>query len=182
MRRGVIIDDTSVVVSEGSESFVRNELVLPRLAREHLLMELVCQASQSNTDYSANHTAYKAVVKLELNLKPLEVLIMSANKPLSAGIRAEVKCRASGSRPQPQISWYKGSKKMPEVRDSASNDGNATISTLSFIPAIEDNGKHLSCRADNEQMADDEIESGRILTIYCLYTTPNTLATNSCIF
>ena len=56
---------------------------------------------------------------------------------------------------------------MPNVRDSASADGNATISTLSFIPAIEDNGKQLSCKADNVQMANDEMEANRILTIYC---------------
>jgi hypothetical protein len=56
---------------------------------------------------------------------------------------------------------------MPNVRDSVSIDLNATISTLSFIPAIEDNGKHLSCRTDNVQMIGDELEDIRILTVYC---------------
>ena len=104
------------------------------------------------------------------SVRPVDVTIITPNRPLSAGHRTEIKCRSSGSRPPSQISWWKGSKKMSNVRDSASSDDvNATISTLSFIPAIEDNGKHLACRADNVQMSYSAIEDGRILTVHCMY-------------
>ncbi|XP_054168953.1 hemicentin-1-like [Oppia nitens] len=194
---GVQLDDTSavgVLSTDQLQTYVKNELHLPKLSRDQLLMELVCLASQgqyddvggggggkhlpanptNNNTSATNIATNRASVKLELNLKPLEVTIITPNKPLSAGIRTEIKCRASGSRPVPQIFWFKGQKKMPEVRDSVANDGNATISTLSFIPAIEDNGQQLCCRADNHQMTDEEIETNRILTVH--YVPQVTLA------
>lgn len=43
---------------------------------------------------------------------PLEVKLLGENLALSAGSKYEVACRASGSRPPPIITWWKGSKQI----------------------------------------------------------------------
>jgi hypothetical protein len=90
-------------------------------------------------------------------------------RPLVAGMRTELQCRSTGSRPAAQISWWKGSQRINNVRDSVINDGNTTFSVVTFVPTVEDNGKHLSCRADNLPMPHSALEDGRILTVHCMY-------------
>jgi len=79
---------------------------------------------------------------------------------MTAGKRIEFKCASIGSRPRPKISWFKSSSKLTEVLESHSSDSNVTISTVTFIPEAEDNGRHLSCRADNPVLPASGLEEG----------------------
>lgn len=88
-------------------------------------------------------------------------------RPLVAGLRTDMQCRSSGSRPAAQISWWKGSQRLNNVRDSLINDGNTTFSIVSFVPSVEDNGKLLACRADNLPMPHSALEDSRILNVHC---------------
>lgn len=54
-------------------------------------------------------------------------------------------------------------------RIQASDNGNVTISILSFTPTREDNGKVLICRAINEVMKHSIKETTLKLNIYCEY-------------
>lgn len=54
-------------------------------------------------------------------------------------------------------------------RVQASDNGNVTISILSFTPTREDNGKVLICRAINEVMKHSIKETTLKLNIYCEY-------------
>lgn len=51
----------------------------------------------------------------------------------------------------------------------ASDNGNVSISILSFTPTREDNGKVLICRAINEVMKHNMKETTLKLNIYCKY-------------
>ncbi|KAL1513584.1 hypothetical protein ABEB36_002979 [Hypothenemus hampei] len=53
-----------------------------------------------------------------------------------------------------------------EILLLTSNDGNKTTSTLSFIPKKEDDGKYLSCRAENKVLSSETLEDGFSLTIH----------------
>lgn len=48
-----------------------------------------------------------------------------------------------------------------------SNDGNTTTSTLSFVPRKEDDGKYLSCKAENKMMSTESLEDRWKLEIHC---------------
>lgn len=44
---------------------------------------------------------------------------------------------------------------------------NYTSNTVAFLPSIHDNGKFLSCRADNPLLSDSSLEDGWTLNIHC---------------
>ena len=50
--------------------------------------------------------------------------------------------------------------------NSTSHNG---TSTLTFVPASDDSGKHLSCRAENSQIINSRIEDGWKLEVHCKY-------------
>lgn len=87
---------------------------------------------------------------------------------LSAGSKAEFQCQTIGSRPAAQISWWLGAERLStNVRDSVNDDGNATISTITFVPGIDDNEKLLTCRADNLPMPHTTLKDERLLNVQC---------------
>lgn len=90
---------------------------------------------------------------------------------LSAGSKAEFQCQTIGSRPAAQISWWLGTERLSSnVRDSVNEDGNATISTIIFVPGVDDNGKTLMCRADNLPMPQTTLNDERLLNVYCKFS------------
>ena len=56
---------------------------------------------------------------------------------------------------------------MSDVLDTYSTDGNLTLSTLSFVPDLADNGRHISCRADNPSLEGSALEDGTKLVVHC---------------
>ena len=87
---------------------------------------------------------------------------------LPAGSKAEFQCQSTGSRPAAQISWWLGNERLSSnVRDSVNEDGNATVSTIVFVPSVEDNGKLLTCRADNLPMPHTALKDERLLNVQC---------------
>ncbi|XP_015783695.1 hemicentin-1-like isoform X2 [Tetranychus urticae] len=139
---------------------MRNELIITNLSRSHFLFELTCKASNTNLTVPTESS-----IILDMNLKPLDVKITSVVNTLSVGKRTELQCLSSGSRPPAKITWWKGNEKMVNVRDTISSDGNVTLSTVSFIPSVEDHGKYLFCRADNPSIDNNGLEDGRTLNV-----------------
>ncbi|XP_046658181.1 nephrin-like isoform X2 [Homalodisca vitripennis] len=137
-RAGELVDDSYEVLSERR---VRNTLHLEGLGRRSLHETYTCQASNNNQVYplSSNLT-------IKMNLKPLWVKILGDNRPFSADQRYEVSCEAVGGRPAPRITWWKGSSQLKTSRQSTTKDENITISSLTFVPSMEDSGKFLTCR------------------------------------
>ncbi|KAK9875497.1 hypothetical protein WA026_007888 [Henosepilachna vigintioctopunctata] len=56
--------------------------------------------------------------------------------------------------------------KIQQYGDCTSSDGNTTTSTLSFVPKKEDDGKYLSCRAENKVINSEGLEDGWQLEIH----------------
>lgn len=101
-----------------------------------------------------------SVMRVHIAVRPLSVWIEGEQQPLSAGKSVTLECRASGSRPPAVIEWWKGGMRM----NSTSHNG---TSALTFIPAADDSGKHLSCRAENPLIANSRIEDGWKLEVHC---------------
>ncbi|KAJ1526190.1 hypothetical protein ONE63_009349 [Megalurothrips usitatus] len=97
-------------------------------------------------------------VNLTVIVRPLETRIMNKERLLSVDRRYEVECRSAGSRPEPVITWWKGNRQMKKLAKNFSADGNHSISVLSFQPAIDDDGKYLTCRAENPAIPDSALE------------------------
>ncbi|XP_068624483.1 synaptogenesis protein syg-2-like [Battus philenor] len=122
--------------------------------------EITCQAV---TDPSIPPLSHR--LSIDMNLSPLSVRIQGGKRPLVAGQSTKLSCQVVGARPKPVISWWKGGTKLSTVRDSTSMDGNVTVSVLTFVPAIEDAGRVLSCRAVQPSISHTTREDGWKLEI-----------------
>ncbi|XP_076325591.1 neural cell adhesion molecule 1-like isoform X4 [Tachypleus tridentatus] len=103
-------------------------------------------------------------------VRPLAVKITNKNRPLSADHSSDLRCTAGGSRPPAQISWWKGSKQLKTAKVLVPPDlianGNITVSALTIVPTSDDNGKYLSCRAENVLIPGSAIEDGWKLQVH----------------
>jgi hypothetical protein len=99
------------------------------------------------------------------SVKPIYVNILNSSLTLVADRKYEIHCLTSGSRPDAIITWWKGKKSLKRIRDYSKN--NQTTSILNFVPSIEDNGKTLTCHAENPNVAGMAVESHWNLSVYC---------------
>ncbi|XP_044744412.1 nephrin-like isoform X1 [Coccinella septempunctata] len=160
-RNEVVVSNQSFVMPSGGSAYVRSELRITGLGRRDVHSELTCRASNNNKT-----PPLAATLHVDMNFGPLDVKILGANQPLSAGRRYDLLCQSSGSRPPASITWWKNGQRLERTKDTTSNDGNTTTSTLSFIPKKEDDGKYLSCRAENKVMNAEGLEDGWQLEIH----------------
>ncbi|KAG8192242.1 hypothetical protein JTE90_014100 [Oedothorax gibbosus] len=155
-RDSVLVDETSTQTSQG---YVRNELPLPKLHRSDLLMTYTCQATNTNLTVPVS-----ASVTIDINLKPLDVRITSIQRPFSAGRKVQLHCESSGARPRAELTWWLDNKRIQTSGKETVSD-NLTSSSLAFLPKGEDNGKILSCKAQNPTLTNSAIEDGWTLTV-----------------
>ncbi|XP_064471420.1 hemicentin-2-like [Ornithodoros turicata] len=153
-----IIDDSFTVLPQG---FVRNELTYGPLQRSDLMTRLVCQGS--NNDFSV---PVASAVTLDIYLKPTRVKITSSARPVSAGERMELRCLSEGAKPYAQITWFKDHQRLSHARDEVSKVGNFTASIVTFPTTLKDNGRNVTCRADNPHLPKSELIDVFILNIH----------------
>ncbi|XP_022256240.1 hemicentin-1-like isoform X1 [Limulus polyphemus] len=147
-----LLDDNYTFISD---EVVVNKIVIPEIERDDLRTVLTCQASNNNITIPASTT-----ITLKLNLKPLEVDITPARRPMSANKKIELTCVSHGSRPPATITWWKESQQIMPSVESVKTEGETAISTLTYMPSVEDNGKYLGCRAENPRIPGSAIEKG----------------------
>ncbi|XP_071454106.1 neural cell adhesion molecule 1-like [Hetaerina americana] len=139
---------------------IENRLNWPSVARSALGAIFSCQASNSGLAEPRETS-----LVLEIHLKPLTVSITNKVTPLLADRRYEVTCESAGSRPPAVITWYKGKRQLRRVKEEARE--NATVSELSFTPTTDDDGKHVTCRAENPNVTGAYLEdTWRIEVVY----------------
>ncbi|CAL1291261.1 unnamed protein product [Larinioides sclopetarius] len=157
-RDSVLLDDSYHITTQG---YVRNNITLIRLKRSDLSAIFTCQASNNNLTVPTSNS-----VALDLNLRPLDVRIISPPHHLSAGHKVTLECESTGSRPRAVMTWWKGSQKIQTGNEVISDNGNLTLSTLSFVPTAEDHGKKFTCTAKNPSLPDSLIEDTRTITVH----------------
>ncbi|KAJ8924236.1 hypothetical protein NQ315_007027 [Exocentrus adspersus] len=167
---GIIVDDQ---YEHNAGDVIENRLVWPSVNRKDLDANFTCQAVNTNLTEPK-----EAVVFLDLILKPLTARILKTVSPLVADKRYEVTCESTGSRPAAIITWYKGKRQLRRTKEETRE--NVTISELSFVPTTEDDGKSITCRAENPNVTGLFLEtSWKIDVVYppivmlCLGSTLN---------
>ncbi|KYQ58913.1 Hemicentin-1 [Trachymyrmex zeteki] len=124
-----------------------NHLAYPKIGRQHLQARLICQAS--NTNLVPPQTR---LLVLEMNHLPIAIALIR--------IRSCVhQCTHTNTRPNAVITWWKANK--PIINKEINNypiQNNQSLSILSFMPTIEDDGKYLTCRAENPAIPDSALE------------------------
>ncbi|GFR16428.1 nephrin [Trichonephila clavata] len=153
-----LLDDTFY---RASQNYVRNELVILELRRTDLLVELTCQAS--NTDLMLPLIEN---IKIDLNLRPLYVRITTPQRPLKVGEEIRLHCETSGSRPPAKISWWIDNTRIQSGKESIPNSRNITYSSLNLRPSIDDNGKTVTCKAENIALAHPIIQDSWNLNVH----------------
>ncbi|XP_077513737.1 neural cell adhesion molecule 2-like [Amblyomma americanum] len=143
-RNGEPLYGNSVAVATGEVR--RSTLTLHNLRRQDLMAVYSC-VSSNNVSVQG-----EAEVTLDMNLSPTTVQIRRTESPISAGLPAEILCEVWGSRPPPDISWWKNSVQLEQAFVHVSQDGNLTTSVVEFTPRHSDNGETLVCRAENRRM------------------------------
>nr|XP_046913733.1 nephrin-like isoform X2 [Dermatophagoides farinae] len=183
-----LIDSTYTI---GPHGLVRNELNIRNLNRSDFMSILTCRASNNNVTEPISATVILDMNLRPIDVKILPKSYLKSKSSssssshngsitssttfmidprlsfiLPAGSKAEFQCQSTGSRPAAQISWWLGNERLSSnVRDSVNEDGNATVSTIVFVPSVEDNGKLLTCRADNLPMPHTALKDERLLNV-----------------
>ncbi|XP_068152955.1 nephrin isoform X1 [Drosophila tropicalis] len=139
---------------------IQSEISLGPLGREDLNSRLTCRA--------ANHpraSIVEAVVQIDMNFSPLNIRLLGAHQPLSAGRRYDLLCQSAGSRPPAVITWWQNGIRLEKTTETTSSDGNQTTSTLSISLSKSDAGKFLACKAYNHAIPSEPLEDGWKLDI-----------------
>ncbi|CAL7948602.1 unnamed protein product [Xylocopa violacea] len=146
-----VIDDSYQYNAE--TGLTVNRLSYPNVGRQHLKARMICEAN--NTNLVLPQTK---LVILDVNLKPLVVQILTKEPRVSADKNYDVECRASGSRPEAKITWWKASRQIVKMVQNYPLENNQSLSILSFVPTMDDDGKYLTCRAENPVIPDSVLE------------------------
>ncbi|XP_043500161.1 neural cell adhesion molecule 2-like [Polistes fuscatus] len=161
---GKLFDDT-YTLEHGDVTI--NRLDVSRVTRDFLRARLICRAS--NTQLMSPLTSE---IILDINLKPLFVNITNKLNHISALRTYEIECASSGSRPEAIMTWWKGTHQVKHMARNFADSPNITRSMLSYVPTIEDDGKYLTCRAENPVVPDSALEDRwRLLVHYAPVVT-----------
>ncbi|XP_071453722.1 protein turtle homolog A-like [Hetaerina americana] len=155
-----LLDDA---LDNGSESMSVNNLLIPIADRSLHGAVLTCRASNSNL------TRPVAVdIPVELYLKPLAVIITerkASKVRLSAGRESTHRCEAWGSVPPAKITWLLDGEVMRNEKWTISHLTNHSVSDLTYTPKAEDDGKYLTCRAENSKFTGGFLEDRKRLKV-----------------
>ena len=123
---------------------------------------LACQSSNNNLSRPLSRH-----LTIEMVFAPVDVSIVTLGEPLSVGKIYLVECEAAGSRPEPVITWWLGDTFVSHNNQLKQKVGNISKSTLTFEPSYQDDGKILTCRAENTQIKDGALQDSWKLSVYC---------------
>ncbi|XP_055324788.1 protein turtle [Sitodiplosis mosellana] len=139
---------------------VKSDITLGPLGRQDLNTRLTCKA--------INHpraSPLETTVQIDMNFSPLNIRLLGAHQPLSAGKRYDLLCQSAGSRPPAVITWWRDGQRLEKTTETLSSDGNQTTSTLSITLSRADSGRYLSCRAYNPALQSETLSDGWQLDI-----------------
>ncbi|KAK7865976.1 hypothetical protein R5R35_009404 [Gryllus longicercus] len=147
------------ILEATKDNIMVNRLEITRIRRKHLNTTFKCQASNTKLTLPQEKT-----VRLELNLKPLNVQMLSKPSEFVANTEYSITCESYGSRPPAVITWLRETRIFHAKTDQAQNE-TAVSSTVTFSPTPEDDNKVLRCKADNEAIPDSSLEDTLTLSV-----------------
>ncbi|KAK8387799.1 hypothetical protein O3P69_020013 [Scylla paramamosain] len=108
-----------------------------------------------------------ASVIVNVTLPPVTVRILGPGAAASAGTELRLTCRAAGSHPPAQLTWWSGHKRLSQVSYAVEAGGNVTSATLTLLVDREHNGATLTCTAANPALPGERNLSDSIrLSVY----------------
>ncbi|KAH0810739.1 hypothetical protein GEV33_012052 [Tenebrio molitor] len=110
-RNDVMVSNVSIALPSGGTTHVRSELRITGLGRRDVHSELTCQALNNPKTAPLASTLH-----VDMNFGPLDVKILGANQPLSAGRRYDLLCQSSGSRPPAILTWRKNGQRLEKAK------------------------------------------------------------------
>ncbi|VVC44480.1 Fibronectin type III,Immunoglobulin subtype,Immunoglobulin-like domain,Immunoglobulin-like [Cinara cedri] len=156
LKNGKVVDEEC---EHALNDKIENKLRWPRISRQDLNSEFTCQASNTKL-----MDPRQASVMLDLRLAPLTAIISALEPILVADRRYDLLCTSSGSRPPARITWYRNDKKLPKMKPDDTKE-NSTTSEITFVPTTDDNGKSITCKAENPSMSQMAVETNFILKV-----------------
>ncbi|XP_047741501.1 uncharacterized protein LOC125179516 [Hyalella azteca] len=107
-----------------------------------------------------------ASVSLNITLGLLELEMEGGTQPVSAGNSVRVECRAYGSNPPAEISWWKAGTPIPSSVTAIMKGGNLTTSAVVLEVSAKDNGSNLICTATNPVLRSSHMTKRRTLKVF----------------
>ncbi|KAK7078480.1 hypothetical protein SK128_010973, partial [Halocaridina rubra] len=146
--------------SATSGATVVNTIHLRALKKEDLRSIYTCKAS--------NHEqapVKEVAVEIDMNFGPESVQIHGLEGPLSSGRAQQLVCEARGSRPPAIITWWLDGHMKKSISHMTSLDGVVSSSTLELTLSPSDEGKELTCRAENPELPGATLEDSQKLEV-----------------
>lgn len=101
-------------------------------------------------------------------MKPIYVRITTSPRALKVGDDLRLDCETSGSRPPAKIVWWLENKILPNSgKQTFYTNRNITYSSIHLSPSVEDNGKLVSCKAENPALPNSDMHDTWTLNIHC---------------
>ena len=94
---------------------------------------------------------------------------------VSAGIVCTVVCRVVGARPSADVSFWLDGKLLDTEATRPSRDANVTETKLFLTPAVSNQGRDLTCRAETPGLLVGSLEDSLRLQVHCEWLRKNWL-------
>ncbi|KAG4077787.1 hypothetical protein HA402_011216 [Bradysia odoriphaga] len=178
--------DNSVIdesFENGPDGISVNRLTYPNIGRQHVNARFICMASNTNLtppltkvvilDVNCECNNFYVVFsgrfqnKNQITVKPQAVHILIKEKFVSADKSYDVECHSSGSKPPAILTWWKGGKQLKKlIKNFSEPPDNQSLSVLTFTASAVDDGKHLTCRAENSYISNSAVEDKWRLVVH----------------
>ncbi|KAF2355771.1 CD80-like immunoglobulin C2-set [Trinorchestia longiramus] len=138
-----------------------SQLLLQSLPRQYVLADISCRAHTASVPELMAVTA-----TIDMNLRPLEVVISEPVEPFSAGRTYDLMCTSRGSRPPALISWWRGTRRLRPIADQTWQEGNVSRSVLRLAINASLHDQAVTCSARNPKMEDAAVQDSLTLSVY----------------
>ena len=105
---------------------------------------------------------------LHFSVRPLGVRIMPSHGLCKEGLVVDFRCRAWGSRPAAEITWWMKTFRLYNVTGRIV-DRDSSSSSLSIIPLASDHGNVITCKAENPRLPGRIAVDNVTLNVTCEY-------------
>lgn len=111
-------------------------------------------------------------------MKPALVKIVLAEEQIYANRPITARCETWGSSPAARVVWRLGRQVIGDSNVSTTQRSNSTVSKLPLILNKDDNGRRLTCRAENPRFPGGVLEQTEIVDVACesIFGTRNILS------